>query len=327
MTHDFIVNTERVNEYGYRILTDGVDSDQYMKNPIVLYGHRRAFDDPKRVIGRCIKLFKKGQKLIARIEFDEEDEFAKEVSGKVERGYIRMASLYADVKETSTDEKYLLPGQTLETVTACKLVELSIVDIGGNDDALKLSKDGAPVQLKKVNIQNQIDMSLKTIALALGLSEDEKESQVLRVVSELKLAKETAENKANTLETELKDIKSAEATAIVEKAVQLNLIPEALKDQQIKSFEDDFDGNKAVLTKLINDAEDGSEKDAKQEKIREVVLGAKGHKETAKGTAKLTFDYLQKHDTAKLREIRDNEPKEYARLAKDYENGVRHKEE
>ena len=43
MTHDFIINTEDVNEYKFRVLTDGIDYTQYMKNPIVLFMHEREF--------------------------------------------------------------------------------------------------------------------------------------------------------------------------------------------------------------------------------------------------------------------------------------------
>ncbi|MDO4225811.1 MAG: HK97 family phage prohead protease, partial [Bergeyella zoohelcum] len=147
-THHFIVNTEAVNSYGYRILTEGIDTEQYMRNPVVLYMHNRAWGRGNEVIGRTIALKKEGGKLIAEVEFDEADEFAKQIAGKIERGFIKMCSLGADVIETSSDPLFTLAGQTRETVTKCKMVELSIVDIGGNDDALKLSKDGKPAQLQ-----------------------------------------------------------------------------------------------------------------------------------------------------------------------------------
>ncbi len=326
MTHDFIVNTEGVNEYGYRILTDGIDTEQYMRNPVVLYSHVRGTQEPKRVIGRCLKLVKKDGNLIATVEFDEADEFANEVAGKVERGYIRMASLYADVKETSTEEEFLIPGQTLETVTACKLVEISITDIGGNDGALKLSRDGQPVQLQKLNNDsNKNNMSLKTIALALGLNEDEKEFNILKAAGELKLAKETAEKKVTKLEKELKGIKASEAKELVGKAIALNLIPEVLKDQQLKAFEADFEGQKAVLSNLISQADNENEMEEKQNTVREIVLSSGNGKK--KANAKLTYDYLQKHNVEELRRIKEEEPKEYVRLAKEYGQGVRHKED
>lgn len=322
MTHEFIVNTENVNEYGYRILTDGINTEQYMRNPVVLFGHIRGFSEPKRVVGRCVELKKQNNQLIAVVEFDKADKFAKEVAGKVERGFIRMASLYADVLETSAEAKLVLQGQTLETVTACKLIEISIVDIGGNDEALKLSKNGQPVQLKKIKSKQQINMSLKTIALAMGLKEDAESAAIVKAYNSLKLAKKEAETKANGLETELKEVKDKEADSLIAKGVELGLIHEDFKETIKGAFGVDFEKEKAKLTKLIEDKEVELKQDQTHQTIRDVVLG--GGKAT---NVKLTFDYLQKHEPEQLRKIRDEQPQEYARLAKEYGKGIRHKED
>lgn len=323
MKHQFIINTENVNSYGYRILTDGIDYAQYMRNPVVLFMHERGVNAYKgsEVIGRCTRLYKEGTTLIAEVEFDEQDEFAKKIAGKVERGYIRMASMYAEIKEVSTEPQHLLEGQVYETVTACKLVEISIVDIGGNDNALKLSKDGKPFQLKKIVTNTSNNMDIKVIALALGMGENVKEEAVLSALHNLKIAKENAEAEIVALKKTISDTRTAEATTLVDKAISLGLIPEALKKSQLKQFEADFDGQKAVLSKLIADKETENTQQSQSKAVREVVLGA-GTKPT--NIANESFDYLQKHNPAKLRFIRDKEPEEYARIAKEYANGVRY---
>nr|DAP86966.1 MAG TPA: prohead serine protease [Caudoviricetes sp.] len=325
MKHQFIVNTENVNSYGYRILTDGIDYAQYMRNPIVLFMHERGVNAYKgsEVIGRCTKLYKDGTTLIAEVEFDEQDEFAKKIAGKVERGYIRMASMFAEIQEVSTEPQHILEGQVYETVTACKLVEISIVDIGGNDNALKLSKDGKPFQLKKIVTNTSNNMDIKVIALALGMGENVKEEAVLSALQNLKTAKENAEAEIVALKKTISDTCTAEATTLVDKAISLGLIPEALKKSQLKQFEADFDGQKAVLSKLVADKEAENTQQGKANTVREVVLGI-GAKPT--GTADESFDYLQKKNPEKLRAIRDKEPEEYARLAKEYANGVRYTE-
>lgn len=325
MKHQFIVNTENVNSYGYRILTDGIDYAQYMRNPVVLFMHERDGYGNKgsEVIGRCTRLYKEGTTLIAEVEFDEQDEFAKKIAGKVERGYIRMASMYAEIKEVSTQPQHILEGQVYETVTACKLVEISIVDIGGNDNALKLSKDGKPFQLKKIVTNTSNNMDIKVIALALGMGENVKEEAVLSALHNLKTAKEKAETEVVALKKTISETRTAEATTLVDKAISLGLIPQALKESQLKQFEADFDGQKAVLSKLVADKEAENTQQGKANTVREVVLGA-GAKPT--GTANESFDYLQKKNPARLRAIRDKEPEEYARLAKDYANGVRYTE-
>ena len=325
MKHQFIINTENVNSYGYRILTDGIDYKQYMRNPVVLFVHERNINAYKgsEVIGRCTRLYKEGTTLIAEVEFDEKDEFAKKIAGKVERGYIRMASMCAEIKEVSTEPQHILEGQVYETVTACKLVEISIVDIGGNDNALKLSKDGKPFQLKKIVTNTSNNMDIKVIALALGMGENTKEEAVLSALHSLKTDKEKAEAEVVALKKTITETRTTEATTLVDKAVSLGLIPEALKESQLKQFEADFDGQKAVLSKLVADKEAENAQQGKANTVREVVLGA-GTKPT--NIANESFDYLQKHNPAKLRLIRDKEPEEYARIAKEYANGVRYTE-
>ena len=325
MKHQFIINTENVNSYGYRILTDGIDYTQYMRNPVVLFMHERDGYSNKgsEVIGRCTRLYKEGTTLIAEVEFDEQDEFAKKIAGKVERGYIRMASMFAEIKEVSTQPQHILEGQVYETVTACKLVEISIVDIGGNDNALKLSKDGKPFQLKKIVTNTSNNMDIKVIALALGMGENTKEEAVLSALHSLKTDKEKAEAEVVALKKTISETRTAEATTLVDKAVQLGLIPQALKESQLKQFEADFDGQKAVLSKLVADKEAENTRQGKANTVREVVLGA-GAKPT--GTADESFDYLQKKNPERLRALRDKEPEEYARLAKEYANGERYTE-
>lgn len=323
MKHQFIINTENVNSYGYRILTDGIDYAQYMRNPVVLFMHERGVNAYKgsEVIGRCTRLYKEGTTLIAEVEFDEQDEFAKKIAGKVERGYIRMASMFAEIQEVSTQPQHILEGQVYETVTACKLVEISIVDIGGNDNALKLSKDGKPFQLKKIVTNTSNNMDIKVIALALGMGENTKEEAVLSALHNLKTDKEKAEAEVVALKKTITKTRTAEATTLVDKAISLGLIPEVLKESQLKQFETDFDGQKAVLSKLVADKEAENTQQGKTNTVREVVLGA-GAKPT--GTANENFDYLQKYNPAKLRQLRDEQPEEYARLAKEYAKGVRY---
>lgn len=329
MTHDFIVNDENiVNEYGYRVMTDGISLKQYKRNPVVLFIHDRGFTKPNgangsEVIGRAIKLWKKDGQLIATVEFDVDDKFAKKIAGKVDRGYIKMASIYADVKETSIEPEDVLPGQVFETVTKSKLTEISIVDIGGNDNALKLSMDGKRIKLKRLNTKTQKkqDMSLETIALALGVSTETKAPVLASNIQKLKLAKEEAENKVNELEKSIKKSQEAEAKKLTDKAVELSLIPEGLKASTLKSFDNDFEGQKAVLSKLIEEKQGDEDLDGKSEKVREVVLGGKGS--SKKGNVELSFDQLQKENPEELRRIRDEEPEKYAKLCKGYADGVR----
>ncbi len=324
MTHDFVINTENVNEYKYRILTDGIDYTQYLRNPVVLYLHERDSFKNKggEVIGRCSKLFVEDKKLIATIEFDEKDEFSKRIADKVAGGFIRMASMYADVIAASSEPELIKEGQLYETVTKCKLVEISIVPIGGNDDALKLSKKGGEVKLNKLNVKKEDMSELKTIALALGKPADTSESDLLGTIAQVKLDASNSKAKVEELEAEIKTIRLSGATVLVDKAVALGLIPATLKDSQVKAFEGDYDGQTAILSKLIEEKETANGQGGDQTKLKEVILA--GKTTTTITDTEESFDYLQKHNTVKLAKIRDEQPEQYAKLAKDYAAGVRH---
>lgn len=317
----FIVNTENVNSYGYRILTEGIDITQYERNPVVLYMHNRGEHKPTgdEIIGKA-RLAKENDILYAYITFDSTNQFASKIEGKVAGGFMNMCSMWADPIETTLDPKLALPGQQYETVTKCKLIEISIVDIGGNDDALRLS---AGSNKHKLQLLNQNKMSeLKTIALALGKGADSSESTVLEAVNTIKLSLET--EKGNTKEWKDKYIalQKKEATALVDKAVKLGLFPEDLKDGQISLFENDFDGQHGKLSKLISEKEATTEKDGKSAVIEGVIKLSNADKIEA-FSGEESFDYLQKKNTKKLALIRDEEPEKYKKLSKGYSEGIR----
>ena len=135
---EVIISTEAVNSYGSRVLTDGIDLSQYERNPVLLWMHRRSWEPGAMPIGKVENLRIEDGKLIGTPVFDQNDDFAKRIESKWENGYLRMASAGLEPIETTPDPALVLPGQTRETVSRSKLVEVSIVDIGGNDEALQL---------------------------------------------------------------------------------------------------------------------------------------------------------------------------------------------
>lgn len=148
MAKEVIISTGAVNCYGTRVLTEGIDLSQYERNPVLLWMHRRAFDGDAMPIGKVENLRVEDGKLIGTPVFDQNDDFARQIESKWESGFLRMASAALEPIETSADEALVFPGQTRETVTRSKLVEVSIVDIGGNDEALQLC--GADGKLMKL---------------------------------------------------------------------------------------------------------------------------------------------------------------------------------
>ena len=136
MSKEAIITSSRLNCYGTRVLTEGVDTEQYEKNPILLYMHRRGSrsDMP---IGVIENIRREGDFIYGTPKFDELTEEEKIIAAKWENGTLRMLSAGLEIIEWSEDEKYLVQGQTRPTVVRSKLTEVSVVDIGGNDDALQ----------------------------------------------------------------------------------------------------------------------------------------------------------------------------------------------
>lgn len=237
MAKEVIISTSGLNCYGGRVLTSGIDLTQFQKNPLLLWMHRRSFDRDAMPIGRIDNLRTDGDRLIGTPVFDQNDEFAKKIESKWENGFLRMASAGIEIIETSDAPEHLLQGQTRRTITRCRLEEVSIVDMGGNDEALQLydrsgkvlklaagedndalpllapeKKDdpsGTALDGKDNNQTNKSTQSMnKEILQLLGLSETATEQEA---VGALRLLKE----KADKVET----LQLASITAVVDGAI------------------------------------------------------------------------------------------------------------
>ena len=141
-----------------------------------------------------------------------------------EFGSLKMVSAGLDILETSEEAELLVQGQTCPTITKSKLFEVSLVDVGANDDAIVLQKDGRKITLGKDsecplpmlnNNKKQKQMEQKQYALQLGLPETATEAEIAAKIRELTTAKQENE----TLRKEKETLTLASITAVVEKAV------------------------------------------------------------------------------------------------------------
>ena len=144
-----VISTSSLNSYGTRVLTSGIDIEHYKRNPVLLYMHRRGgIEDAP--IGKIENIRIEGDKLVWELVFDEKDEVGRKIAQKWQDGFLRMVSAGLTIIELSDDPKYLLPGQRRMTITKSKLDEVSVVDIGANDDALALyNAEGSRITLSQ----------------------------------------------------------------------------------------------------------------------------------------------------------------------------------
>lgn len=327
---EVIISTEAVNSYGTRVLTSGIDLEQFKRNPVLLWMHRRAFDGQSMPIGKIDNLRVEEGKLIGTPVFDQNDDFARKIESKWESGFLRMASAALEPTEVNPDPALALEGQTRATVTRCKLIEVSIVDIGGNDEALQLcgadgkqlklaaGEDAPALPLLKLNepkpssenepgVGEEINNNNKPIKTAmnkdqlilLGLPEDASDEQVTAALQLMK-------TKADSAET----LQLAAVTQYVDQAIADRKILAAQREHYIKL-------GKAAGAEMLADtfkAMPGQQKPTDTLNLS---------KQSAPGAAEQPKKYtkLSEVPQSELIALRKDQPAEYMRLYKE-EYGV-----
>lgn len=298
------ITSDRLNSYQSRVLTSGMNIEQYQKNPVLLYMHERG-----QVIGymKDLKVEDDGS-ITGEPVFDEATELSKRCKAQYEFGSLRMASVGIDILEMSEDPALLVPGQTRPTVTKSKLFEVSMVDIGANDDAIRLHKDGQLIELGKDgtcqlplinNNQNQKQvMELKDFALILGMPETATEEEVRQQVAKLKKASDDAV----TLQKEKEQLQLAAITTAVETAISEKRINADRKEQFINL------GKTTGLDELKNIFAAMSP----QQKLS-AVISSKGGSPVA---VPATYSKLSDVPADHIMELRSENPDEYKRLYK-----------
>jgi len=127
-TLEAVVTTSSLDRHGENIITSGIDTSQYMQNPVVLYGH----DYYGLPIGKTLKLTEQKTKMKARFQLATDIlPFAKTVYDMVKAGYINAVSIGGIVREWSDDYK---------TIQKMDMLEFSIVSIPANPEAMITGK-------------------------------------------------------------------------------------------------------------------------------------------------------------------------------------------
>lgn len=178
---EFIVSTNAWDAHGERINVDGISYKDFMKNPVVLWGHN-GFDLP---IAKATKVWKDGNKLMARAKFYLADDFARKVYGYIIDGFLNAVSIGGMVEQWGED------GLTIEKLN---MKEFSVVTIPANQEALVASKSLSGEQRTELE-------SLARVTAVKMLSGDS-ENKLQKDIKSLKSLVATLEEVADTSETE-----------------------------------------------------------------------------------------------------------------------------
>ncbi len=228
-----------VNSYGFRTSLDGMVLDRFKENPVMLNSH--CSDE---VIGRWNNIAVEDGRLTADAEFDLDDEHAKAIAGKVERGFLKGCSIGMIVKDMREVDGCLV-------ATVSELLEASICAIPADAHAIRLyDEQRRELSMEDVRLrfltrdgdgavtQNQINMS-------------EKEKDVAELTAKVStLTADIAERdkRIAELEAQVQQAHEREVETFLSAAVTDGRITEKEKEGFKKLAAADFDAVKELVS-------------------------------------------------------------------------------
>jgi hypothetical protein len=310
----FILNDEsKLNSYGFRVKNAGIDLERFKANPVMLDSHWGG--STSSVIGKWTNIRIEGTLLQADPEFDLEDESAKKIAGKVERGFLKGVSMGLSYNRSFM---VALPDGTFE-LEKSELLEASIVSIPSNANAIKLyaetgelidekeiklSLENLPSNFKNPNML-KLNLSLMTL-VALGLQNADDgvalSSAIEKLVSEHKAlgTQLDAEKVARQeVEAKLQAIADKEAVALVDLSIQEGRITADKKEHFLSLAKSDLATAKGILEAIP---------------VKASLAGATVIPATGEFAAVKTEDDFQKLTDEQQLAFKNDHPDAYAKL-------------
>jgi HK97 family phage prohead protease len=302
----FKISDESVNSFGFYVLTSGINLEEFRKNPVMLYLHKGDL----LPIGRWENVRVENNELYADPVFDTEDEFAAEIARKVEKGFIKGASMGLTNYTLSEDKALMKPDQTRPTVVSCTLYEVSLTALPSNRNALKLASGGRSVCLLDSDAREidtivpliKTESEMKQLLLKLGLAEDSTEAQALA--------------KVEALQTQILDLRGNLKLSFEHLGKATGAITDANRERMIKLADADFE---LALSFLIpaekqGDGDDDNKKQPPADTLRLSDLIKELRKPANGDTDEKDYDWYQKNDPIALSTMKEKEPERFKKL-------------
>jgi HK97 family phage prohead protease len=227
-----LASSEKVNSHGFRVNLQGINLDRFKANPVMLFRHNR--DD---VIGRWENIRIEGDKLLADADFDIDDPKAKEIAGKVERGYIKGCSISIYINKVADEDKGIL-------VTSSELMEASIVAVPSDSNAILLyDKEGKNI-VKFDAIKTEINNSLNKQIM------EKKETELTAQVADLTAKLAERNNHIAALEKQVQAFEKARIETLIDKAIAAKKIGADEKQTYTELAQKDFAAVEKIIEKL-----------------------------------------------------------------------------
>jgi HK97 family phage major capsid protein/HK97 family phage prohead protease len=143
-----VISSGVLDRHGEKIDVAGISTKQYMKNPIVAWAHN--YDLPP--IGKAIKVWKEGEKLMGRMKFAiAENPMAKTVYELIQGGFLNAVSIGFIPLEMDGN-----------TYTKSEMIEFSVVPVPANPEALIFAKKKG-LDISKIMPHTKEDMNLEAL--------------------------------------------------------------------------------------------------------------------------------------------------------------------
>lgn len=167
----FAISSEDVDSYNTVFRSEGWETEQYMRNPVVAYNHNIHDPNPDNIIGTTERIWKEGTQLLAEVRFEdaETNPLAEKVYRKVQNGTLRMASINATIEKYHLGKRDAGEDPDVVYFDKQRLMEWSIVSVGSNPEAFK--RNGEELQV------------LRSAAAKENKPEPEKEPETKRALS------------------------------------------------------------------------------------------------------------------------------------------------
>lgn len=313
---EYVLSDSSVNEYGFRLLTSGYQIEEYRKNPIGYYMHKRD----EGIVVRWDDLCVSGDVITGKPVINLMNGRGEQTWSEVENGFLNAASVgHIVVLEYSMEKELMLPGQTGPTITKWYNKECSLVDIPGNCNALTNLYDAQEneLNLMDMNIGAKPMKRLHGVLPAelyavLNLAAVASDTEVLGAVKALssdyqKLSAENAALSAEmvVLQEQAAAInaarKSVEIEGLLNRALEEKRITTELRATLAKDYANNPDGLKVLLMAM-----------PAYKAIAEQLKG----RSADKSELEWEWDDYEKNDPTgnKLKDLRSDDPVRYKAL-------------
>lgn len=247
---EFMITDSSVNCYGFRLLTEGYLLAEYQKNPIGYNMHLRD----SGVLLKWEDFRVDGDKVFAKPVINLSNARGQQTVDEIENGFLNAASVgHIVVLEISEDPALKLPNQQGPTVTKWFNRECSLVDIGGNFNAVALydSQDNviknlADFSKNKLPLMNEIKLTPAQLA-QLNLKADADSTLVAQALTDLVAKAGKADKLQEQLDNLTKQAKEKQVADLVASGLKDKKLTIALADKLKASYAGNPEGLKDLI--------------------------------------------------------------------------------